>query len=155
MASTDSKKPAPKTAKGKTLTTEEIYNGFQMLRNEQRNLASKLSEVEMDLSEHKMVLETLKDLDGDRKCYRLIGGILCEKTVKEVIPSLTINRDKLTGLAETLNEQVMKKGTEINEYKEKYNIRIRGQDEIPTALNEENDQKSEAQPRNVIMVNPI
>uniref|UniRef100_A0A0V0G7R5 Putative molecular chaperone prefoldin subunit 2 n=1 Tax=Triatoma dimidiata TaxID=72491 RepID=A0A0V0G7R5_TRIDM len=155
MATTDSKKTPPKPAKGKTLTTEEIYNGFQLLRNEQRNLINKLSEVEMDLNEHKMVLDTLKDLDGGRKCFRLIGGVLCEKTVKDVIPTLTTNRDQLSALAETLNEQVTKKGLEINEYKEKNNIRIRGQDEIPSAVNDENEQKSEAQPRNVIMVNPI
>lgn len=62
---------------------------------------------------------------------------------------------QLSALAETLNEQVTKKGQEINEYKEKNNIRIRGQDEIPSAVNDENEQKSEAQPRNVIMVNPI
>lgn len=43
----------PKTSKGKTLTQEEIYNGFQTLRNEQRVLVTKLSELELDLSEHK------------------------------------------------------------------------------------------------------
>lgn len=53
MATTESKKTPPKPVKGKTLTTEEIYNGFQMLRTEQRNLINKLSEVEMDLNEHK------------------------------------------------------------------------------------------------------
>ena len=32
---------------------EEIIAGFNKLRNEQRTIAGKLSEVQMDLSEHK------------------------------------------------------------------------------------------------------
>lgn len=46
-------KKKPRTSKGKKLTTEEIYNGFQTLRNEQRSLAGKLSEMELELNEHK------------------------------------------------------------------------------------------------------
>lgn len=50
MAS-DSKKQDKKSPKGKS--HEEIINGFQNLRAEQRSLASKLSEFELDLNEHK------------------------------------------------------------------------------------------------------
>lgn len=42
-----------KSSKGKTFAGEEIYNGFQILRSEQRNLAGKLSEMELELNEHK------------------------------------------------------------------------------------------------------
>lgn len=61
----------------------------------------------------------------------MIGGVLCERTVKDVMPVLTSNRDQLTKVIGSLTEQLTKKGTEINEYKETHNIRIRGQDEIP------------------------
>lgn len=50
--SADIKKPT-KSSKAKTPSPDEVYNGFQALRNEQRALLSKLSEVELDLSEHK------------------------------------------------------------------------------------------------------
>lgn len=61
-------------AKKKTtkLTDEEVYNGFQNLRAEQRQIATKLSELEQELTEHKIVLDTLKDLDGDRRCFRFV-----------------------------------------------------------------------------------
>ncbi|KAF6205008.1 hypothetical protein GE061_019175 [Apolygus lucorum] len=156
MASTDAKKAAAvKPTKVKAVSTEEIYNGFQLLRADQRALIQKLQEVEMDLSEHQIVLDTLKDLDGDRKCFRLIGGVLCEKTVKDVIPTLSSNKEQLAVLVEALNNQVAKKGEEINEYKEKNNIRIRGQDDIPSSSDEGDQQSAGSQPRNVIMVNPV
>uniref|UniRef100_A0A8D8VJ97 Prefoldin subunit 2 n=1 Tax=Cacopsylla melanoneura TaxID=428564 RepID=A0A8D8VJ97_9HEMI len=63
---------------------------------------------------------------GDRRCFRLIGGVLCEKTVKDVIPTLTSNRDQLNTLITSLNEQLTKKGIEINEYKDKYDIQMQG-----------------------------
>lgn len=52
---------------------------------------------------------------------------------------------------DTLNDQLTKKGIEINEYKEKHNIRIRGQDDIQQ---QEEDTNKEAK-RNAIVVNPI
>ena len=49
---------------------EEIIQGFQAMRNEQRSIASKISELQQDLNEHKIVIETLKSKDGDEKCFR-------------------------------------------------------------------------------------
>lgn len=78
----------------------------------------------------RMVIETLKNVNDDRKCYRLIGGILTERKVKDVLPVLVSNKEKLTQVIEKLNEDLAKKGIELNEYKEKHNIRIRGQDDV-------------------------
>lgn len=50
--SSESKKSS--TDKSKVMSSkEDIYAGFQALRSEQRALANKLSELEMDLNEHK------------------------------------------------------------------------------------------------------
>ena len=35
----------------------------------------------------------------------LVGGVLVERTVKEVVPALVNNRDKMDKLIETLNNQ--------------------------------------------------
>lgn len=40
--------------------------------------------------------EALKDVDPDRKCYRLVGGVLVESTVKEVLPSLQANKEMVS-----------------------------------------------------------
>jgi prefoldin subunit 2 len=45
-----------------------------------------------------LVLETLTEAlaeDPDRKCFRLVGGVLAERTVKDVVPALQINRDNV------------------------------------------------------------
>ncbi|XP_066585721.1 prefoldin subunit 2 [Prorops nasuta] len=131
-------------------TKEEIFAGFQTLRNEQRLMASKLTEMEMELNEHKIVIDTLKDVDPKRKCYRMIGGLLCERTVEDVMPTLVTNKEQLIKVIDSLNEQLTKKGSEINEYKEKHNIRIRGQEEI---LQQEEESKEPK--RKVIAVNPV
>ena len=53
---------------------ENVAAGLQTLRNEQRAFATKLSELQMDLNEHKLVIETLEKVERDRKCFRLLGG---------------------------------------------------------------------------------
>ena len=40
-------------------------------------------------------MEALKEVDGSRKCFRLVGGVLVERTVNEVLPALTTNYDQV------------------------------------------------------------
>lgn len=43
----------------------------------------------------RLVLTTLNEAlekQPDRKCFRLIGGVLVERTVKDVVPALNTNR---------------------------------------------------------------
>ena len=35
-----------------------------------------------------MVIDALKDVDPDRRCFRMVGGVLAERTVKDVLPAL-------------------------------------------------------------------
>lgn len=40
-----------------------------------------------------LVLSVVSKMDGDRKCYQLIGGILVERSIEMVIPDLTYKRE--------------------------------------------------------------
>ncbi|XP_015119343.1 prefoldin subunit 2 [Diachasma alloeum] len=148
MAS-DKKTEKPQTKVGKA--NEEILAVFQTLRNDQRLMASKFSEMEMELNEHKIVIDTLKTVDPKRKCYRMIGGILCEQVVGEVLPTLVANKEQLTKVIASLHDQLAKKGIEINEYKEKHNIRIRGIDELQQT--EEESKETNDSKRNALVGN--
>ncbi|PBC34642.1 probable prefoldin subunit 2 [Apis cerana] len=147
-----SDKKSGKSSKG-TKSTTEILSEFQILRNEQRAMANKLSEMEMELNEHKIVIDTLKNIDPKRKCYRMTGGVLCERTVEDVMPALITNKEQLIKVIDTLNDQLTKKGIEINEFKEKHNIRIRGQQDIQQRQGEDKDSK-EAK-RSAVVVNSL
>lgn len=105
-----------------------------------------------------LVIETLREVDPTRKCYRMVGGILVERTVKEVLPALEGNREqvtpgqtplhlqalpppnrpktplpffspKISKIIETLSQQLQSKGRELNEFREKHNIRLVGEDD--------------------------
>nr|BAH70749.1 ACYPI008305 [Acyrthosiphon pisum] len=116
-----------KLVKVKKPTEEElIHNTFNALRTEQRQLATKLSEIELDLNEHSIVIDTLNKLDDERKCFRLIGGVLVERKICDVLPTLIKNRGEMGKIVKTLNEQLTKKGIEINEFKNKHNIQVKG-----------------------------
>ncbi|XP_067328745.1 prefoldin subunit 2 [Anolis sagrei] len=113
----------------KALSAEQVVAGFNRLRQEQRGLASKAAELEMELNEHKLVIETLREVDATRKCYRMVGGVLVERTVKEVLPALESNKEQIHKIIETLSQQLQAKGRELNEFREKHNIRLMGEDD--------------------------
>ncbi|XP_044305149.1 prefoldin subunit 2 isoform X1 [Varanus komodoensis] len=123
-------------AAAKAMTAEQVVAGFNRLRQEQRGLASKAAELEMDLNEHKLVIETLREVDPTRKCYRMVGGVLVERTVKEVLPALENNKDQINKIIETLSQQLQTKGRELNEFREKHNIRLMGEDDQKTPSKE-------------------
>merc|ERR1711962_803253 len=72
---------------------EEIVQGFQNLCQEQRGLQQKLAELRQERGEHELVAETLKKAEPERKAWRLVGGVLTERTVGEVLPALQSKLD--------------------------------------------------------------
>ena len=43
----------------------------------------------------RLVIETLDGVEKERKCFRMVGGVLVERKVGEVEPALIGNRDKV------------------------------------------------------------
>ncbi|XP_032833189.2 prefoldin subunit 2 [Petromyzon marinus] len=125
---------ASRSDKKSSSAGEKIVAGFNKLRGEQRALAAKSAQLDMELTEHNLVIDALRDVDPERRCYRMVGGVLVERTVKEVLPALQSNKEQISRLLEALAQQVSAKGREINEYREKHNIRVRGEaDPVPLA----------------------
>ena len=112
-------KKAPLTADEQ----QKIVSGFQSLRDEQTQLVQKTQDLEMDLKEHDLVLSTLTTInDKSRRCYRMIGGVLIEHTVGEVIPALENNREQIHNVIESFKQKTEEKGKELSAYKQKYDI---------------------------------
>jgi prefoldin subunit 2 len=63
------------------------------------------------------VLETLEPLPGERKCFRMINGVLVERTVKDVVPAIQTNSEGLKKVLEDLVKQYNSKQLEMEKWK--------------------------------------
>lgn len=99
------------------------------------------------------VIDTLKTVDPDRKCFRLIGGVLCERTVKEVLPQLVENKDFIEKTITLVTDDLTKKGLQINKFKEEHNIRIRGEQLSGDGGQKSQTDEKKSENRNVLVSN--
>ncbi|CAJ0838896.1 16094_t:CDS:2 [Entrophospora sp. SA101] len=100
----------------------EVTLQFNALKSELQNIAQKLGELESESEEHKAVIDTLAPLSGDRKCFRLVGGVLAERTVKDVLPALQTNYDMIQGVIDQLVKNYKKKEEEFIAFQKDNNI---------------------------------
>jgi len=69
------------------------------------------------------VIDALEPLDGNRRCFRMVGGVLVERTVNEVLPAVKANLEKISSLIVQLNETLDRKEKELTEFQSRYRIR--------------------------------
>jgi len=103
------------------------------MKADQSAINSKISELELDTNEHSLVINAIEKLEPTRKCFRLVGGVLVERTVEEVLPAVKRNRDGLLEVLEKLTAQSNLKAKEINDFIIKYNIQFKSQNDLLTA----------------------
>jgi hypothetical protein len=75
----------------------------------------------------RLVLQTLEPLletAPTRPCYRLIGGILVERTVKDVYPTLETNHSGIKEVLESLVKTYRGKDTEFEQFRKEHDIRV-------------------------------
>lgn len=113
---------------GEPANEQAVATIYGSLRNELNQIYSKITELEMEVSEHSLVMSAIQPLDPSRRCYRMIGGVLVERTVKEVLPAVQRNKEGLEEVIARLNEALEKKKKEIADLEAKYKIRIRKSD---------------------------
>ena len=94
---------------------------------ERETLMTITLERQSEVDEHELVLKRLKEENESKKAWRLVGDVLVERTVAEMVPELTKQRDNLAAVTKNFKEQLEAKSKEVAAYQEKYNIRIKGQ----------------------------
>ena len=62
--------PKPLCQSKKKTRAPDGFKWLYLMRQEQRSIATKTNELQQDLNEHNIVIETLNGVDGDRKCFR-------------------------------------------------------------------------------------
>lgn len=65
----------------------------------------------------RLVIETLDPLAADRKCFRMVNGVLVERTVQDVLPTLKTNSDGLKQVLEDMLKQYKSKQGELDTWK--------------------------------------
>jgi len=100
----------------KDLTTDQVHQVYQSMKNEYSNILQKLQELEQAKSEHMLVISSIEPLEGTRRCYRLVGGVLVERTVADVLPAVKANLDTIEILLKQLNMQLDQAEEEINKF---------------------------------------
>ncbi|KAK4451655.1 Prefoldin beta-like protein [Podospora aff. communis PSN243] len=103
---------------------QDLQLQYSTYKNTLQQIAQKIGDVEQEAEEHKLVLETLQPLSGDRKCFRMINGVLVERTVKDVVPALQTNAEGLKKVLEDLVKQYKTKQDELEKWKKKNNVQV-------------------------------
>lgn len=103
---------------------QELQQQYENYKNGLQQIASKIGDVEAEAEEHRLVLETLEPLPADRKCFRMINGVLVERTVRDVVPALQTNSEGLKKVLEELMKQYRGKQVEMETWKKKNNIQV-------------------------------
>ncbi|PWN89089.1 Prefoldin [Acaromyces ingoldii] len=97
------------------MSEQQAGQKLQQLKGEMQSIATKIGELESDAEEHRAVIDTLREVqkaEPDRVCFRMIGGVLVQRSVKDVLPALEQNVDGLRSVMEGLAKQYKQKDDE-------------------------------------------
>lgn len=97
---------------------------FNEMRQQLAETASKIADLEADAHEHELVVKTLKPMDKDRKCYRLVGDVLVQRTVAETLPAVERNKAGLDDVVGKLKGQLDRQEKALEAFAAKYKIRV-------------------------------
>ena len=87
-------------------------------------MGQKLTQLESDADEHRLVIETLEPMEGDRKCFRMIGGVLVERTVNDVLPALKTNQSGIQTIMEGMAKEYRRKEEAFTAWQQEHNVRV-------------------------------
>ena len=76
-------------------------------------LVQKLMEIEDERKENELVLESISKLEDTRKCWRLINGVLMEKTKVEVVPEMRTVINNLNAVTKQITDTLVAVRQEI------------------------------------------
>lgn len=104
-------------------TEQEIVEAFNRMRQEQQALMSRIAEAESERHEYVLVSDTIKPLEDSRRCHRLVGGVLVERTVGEVKPMIQDSLANFDKLLKNLGDALSAKEASLEAFMTKYKIR--------------------------------
>ena len=101
-------------------TPSQVVAELQRVKASMSDAASKISGLEAERDEHQLVVDTLQPLDPKRKCFRLVSGILVERSVGDVLPAVSENIEGIRRVIGQLQTAYKKKEAEFIDIQTKY-----------------------------------
>jgi prefoldin subunit 2 len=72
-----------------------------------------MMEVEEERKENELVLESISKLEDTRKCWRLVNGVLMEKTKVDVVPEMRVVINNLNAVTKQITDTLVAVRQEI------------------------------------------
>lgn len=92
---------------------QKVALRYRQLQQEAQVLVQKLMEIEDEKKENELVLESISKLEDTRKCWRLINGVLMEKTKLEVVPEMRTVINNLNAVVKQITDTLVSVRQEI------------------------------------------
>lgn len=103
------------------MSLQQTYNNY---KSQLTQIAAKIGDLETESDEHTLVLQTISKLNPDRTAYRLIGGVLVQRTVGDVIPALKTNQEGIQQVMTQLLGQYKSIETEFTKFQQDNKIKV-------------------------------
>ncbi|KAG2179597.1 hypothetical protein INT44_006445 [Umbelopsis vinacea] len=123
-SSSANKKPSEADITNQIIDNAYGYFQYNQFKSELQSIASKIGELESEVEEHKLVIDSISPLEADRKCFRMVGGVLVERTVKDVLPALQTNFDGIQQVISSLLQTYKRKEEDFIAFQKKHNIQV-------------------------------
>lgn len=105
---------------------QQLQAQYKRYQDSLAELQSQHATISSQLNEHALVEKTLADMAGSsRKCFKMIGGVLTEKTVDEVLVLLREEKEELTRTQGLLAKDVESTKKTLEEWMKKNKVTIR------------------------------
>mmetsp|Transcript_239 Transcript_239/g.318 ORF Transcript_239/g.318 Transcript_239/m.318 type:complete len:138 (-) Transcript_239:88-501(-) len=104
------------------LTPQQIQQAYQQIEKECSTYLNKIAELEQEVNEHNLVLKAFEKVEPTRRCFRMVGGVLVERTVAEVQPAIKQNVERVQQVTKTIETELKKKTQQRSEFIQKYGL---------------------------------
>ncbi|CAD8086590.1 unnamed protein product [Paramecium sonneborni] len=106
----------------KNLTNQQVVQ-YNKLRQDYAEIFRVYLDIEDERKEHTLVLDAVKNIDPKRRCWRLIGGVLVERQLEDVLKSLKESLELLEKTGQNYNTAMKQKEKELLEFELTHNLR--------------------------------
>ena len=109
---------------------QEVQQHYNKIKGEYTEIFKRYIELEEERRENNLVLANLEPLKGERKCWKVMGGVLVEHSIDETKKSLQETVVMLESTLKALDGEMSKRQKEVLEMELKYGINPNKKDDI-------------------------